>query len=477
MIILPPPWEGLHPAFPKRPDPFNTNALTNAPIIGGTFGLAWAAGNAVFRRNPASGLKAAAWCTVLSAAFGVGAEQLVGKIYARPYLESKGIQVPRQKLVSRLLNVDEDTCIIAGGIAGVLLARSIAQPWSVTGWKRSVGAFSMGGFVGDLANYAFHWRQVVPCAEQVQRQKEMKAMYQEELKRFRSTQVMTKYGMSFESSSSMGNNTKNHNTGLEDAARQMGTTSMAQILRDMQKTAEENLDKLAGAHDSRRLDEEDPQPHYSEMRDGERVFRPDTNYLWTGTPEHLETHIAVLRKRREGLKAEAELLFHKMAVKEAEYHASANKKEDTRIALEVMNHLHINAYLEISQLDWMIADSQKTQLQLRTLRDNPSAAPWIPPPPPNSDKLVAKHTMQLLDELDRDNALGMEDLEMIRESTRQALLDPALEAVDKETGAKVEDPWGAARKDLEEVDKTMRELRVMREAVEELRRELGGGKK
>ncbi|KAL1297658.1 hypothetical protein AAFC00_006213 [Neodothiora populina] len=476
MIILPPPWEGLHPAFPKRPDPFNTNSLTNAPIIGGTVGLAWATGASIFRRNPASGLKAAAWATVLSAALGLAAEQLAGRIYARPYLESKGITVPKQKLVTRLLHADEDTFVVAGGIAGVLLARSIAKPWSVTGWKRAVGAFSFGAFAGDWANYAVHWRQVIPCAEVYQRQKQLKALYQEELKQFRSAQVMGRYGISIQGGSSADLSvSENPSTTSDEASgKTVGSTSMQQLLRDLQKTTEENVEKLAGLASQQKLDEEDPQPHYSEMRDGERVFRPDTNYQWTGTPEDLDAHIQVLRRRRESLKSEAELIWHKMAVKEAEYHAKDDKKEADRIRLEVMNHLHINAYLEISQLDWMIADSQKTQLQLKTLKDSDNKSAWIPAPPADSSKIVPKHTLQLLDELERDQVASMEDLEMIREHTYAALNDPLLEALDKNTGQKVADPWAAARKDLEEVEKTMKELVVMMESIQRLRKELRG---
>ncbi|KAF1347057.1 hypothetical protein BDV97DRAFT_358404 [Delphinella strobiligena] len=467
MIILPPPWQGLHPAFPKRPDPFDTNSLTSAPVIGGTFGLAWATGATLFRRSPQTGLKAAAYITVASAIIGLAAEQLTAKIYARPYLESKGITVPRQKLVSRLIHIDEDNFILAGGIAGLLFARSVAKSWQVTGWKRVVGSFSMGAFVGDLGNYAFHWRHVRPCAEKVQQQKDTKALYANELKAFRASHIAAKYGVSISSDSSV----RVGRDAADAAGKQIGSTSMQQLLRDLQKTAEENLEKLA-ATDAQNQDATDPQPHYSEMRDGERVFRPDTNYTWTGTPEDIESHIAVLRQRRESLKQEAELLWHKMAVNEAEYHSSpSGKNEESRISLEILNHLHINAYLEISQLDWMIADSQKTALQLRTLAENKK--PWVPSPPANSKDLVPKHTMQLLHELERDNTNGMTELELYKETTRQALQEPALEVVDRLSGMPHPDPYATAKQDLEEVEKNIRELKIMRESIERLKKELG----
>lgn len=471
MIILPAPWEGLHPAFPKRPDPFNTGALTNAASTGGTAGLLFAAVATLFRRSPQASLKVAAWGTLLIAGVAVPAEQFVGRAWAKPYLESKGIAVPRQKLVERTFHLDEDSFIVAGGIAGLLLARSIAKPWQVTGWKRAVGAFSMGAFLGDLANYGYHWRQITPCAQINARNKVLRNQYTEDVKQFSRNSITGKYSVSLESSGQIGG---------PDAAENKqpgGTTSMQQLLANLQKSAEENMEKIAAA-DATKLDDTDPQPHHSELRDGERVFRPDTNYTWQGTLADLDSHIKTLRERREHLKQEAELLWHKLAVREAEYHSSAattdeTAKEDARIALEVMNHLHINAYLEISQHDWMIADSQKKQLQLKTLEQS-KQSPWIPAAPPNSDRLVPKHTLLLLEELERDNLVGIEELEIIKANTQVALDDPALEAIDKFTGMKVGDPWAAAKRDLDEVEKTLGELKVMKEAIERLKRELGG---
>ena len=466
MIILPPPWEGLHPSFPRRPDPFNTNALTNAAIAGGTFGLGWSTLAILFRRAPQTGLKAAAYATTAAAIVGLSAEQLVGKLYARPYLESKGITVPRQKLVTRTLHLDEDSFILAGGIAGILFARTVAKPWQVTGWKRIVGAFSMGAFCGDLTNYAYHWRQIRPSAEKVEQQKAMRAMYAEEMKQYRKNNVAAKYSITLEAGS--GSDGDGGSSGKPGQG-----TSMQQLLKDLQKQAEENLEKLAQT-DAHKIDGEDPQPHYSELRDGERVFRPDTNYGWTGTSDALDVHINLLRERREKLKQEAELLWHNMAVKEAQYHATPNKNSDpdeTRMTLEVMNHLHINAYLEISQLDWMISSSQKRKLQLDKTK------PWVPPPPPNAGSLKPKHTLLLLDELERDNKNNLDELQALKTHTQMVLQDPHLEAVDKFTGLRVEDPYEAGKRDLEELDKGIDEAKVMGDTIDALRRELGGGDK
>lgn len=484
MIILPPPWEGLHPAFPKRPEPFNTNALTNATTAGGTFGLLWATGAILFRKSPHTGLKAAAWVTTLTAAAGLGSEQVIGRIYAKPYLESKGITVPRQKLLVRPFNLEEDNFIVAGGIGAVLLARSIAKPWQVTGWKRVVGAFSMGAFVGDLTNYAYHWRQIYPCAEKVAQQKAQRAQYAAELKEFRTKTIAAKYGVSIETSGSLDVSTEpgTGTTSATDVAAGKhpgSTTSMQQLLRDLQKTAEESMEKMAGNDTPHPDDDTDPQFHFSELRGGERVFRPDTNYNWNGTPAELDQHMAALQARREHLKQEAELLWHRLAVKEAAYHSSADtsdesEREVNRIALEVMNHLHINAYLEISQHDWMIADSQKKALQLKTLSQSSSTTPWIPPPPTGSDRVELKHTLLLLDELKRDTTATIEELEFVKANTMLALQSPGLEAFDRVTGKKVEDPYKATKSDLEELDRTLVEAKRMKDTIDRLKSDFGG---
>ncbi|GAB7352684.1 hypothetical protein MBLNU459_g3045t1 [Dothideomycetes sp. NU459] len=468
MILMPPPWEGLHPAFPKRPDPFNTTSLTNAPVQGGTIGLAWTVGAAMFGKAPGTGLRAAAYVTLVSLVGGVAVEQYVGRMIAQPYLESKGLTVPRQKLVERPFHADENSFIIAGGCAAVLLSRMVAQPWAVTGWRRAIGAFSIGSFGGSLCSYGYHYNQIKPYAERLRQQKQVALVYSQDVKDFHRQRK------------DMGETQAANADRLTGGPP--GMTSLQQLLKDVgNMTTGNNRDAFVGlpAAASHDLDEKDPQPHYSELRDGERIFKPETNYKWKPGPdgvEKLEEHISTLRERRTRLAQEAEHLFHNITAKEAEYYKTSSStpaKDERRIALEVLNHLHINAYLEISQLDWCIADSQKNILQIRAMEKDTH---WIPDAP-KSTMGVPKHTLQLLDELERDNTFSLEELEMLKESTASALNDPNLEAIDTKTGQPVKDPYAAARKDIEEIERAQEEARIMRDAISRLRVEFEKGSK
>lgn len=465
MIILPAPWEGLHPAFPKRPDPFNTNSITNAPVQGGTVGLAWTVGAAMFNKSPASGLKAGAWVTVASLIGGVAVEQYLGRLVARPYLESKGLTVPRQKLIERPFHADENSFIIAGGCAAILLSRMIAQPWAVTGWKRSLGAFSIGSFGGSLCSYGYHYTQLKPYVERIQQQKQTALRYSQEVKEFHRRRK------------DMGDDLANNDR--QAASGALGMTSLQQLLKDVGGnmnlgTNKEDVEPTP-MHD---LDEKDPQPHFSELRDGERIFKPHTNYKWQPGPDgvqKLEDHISALRTRRTQLAQEAENIFHNMATKEAEYYdtsSSTPQKEERRIALEVLGHVHMNVYLEISQVDWCIADSKKNILQIRAM-DKKSH--WIPDAP-TTKVATPTLTMQLLDELERDNAVSMEDLEVLKENTAMALNDPNLQVVDTKTGQALKDPHASVRKDIEEIEGAQKEARIMGDAIRNLRSEFGKGK-
>lgn len=470
MIILPAPWEGLHPSFPKRPDPFNTNFLTNALVQGGTAGLAWTVGAVMFRKTPASGLKVGAWVTLLSLVGGGIVEQYVGRAVAQPYLEHKGFTIPRQKLIERPFHADENSFIIAGGCAAILLSRMVTQPWAITGWKRTLGAFSIGAFGGSLCSYGYHYPQIKPYVESIRRQKQIALNYSTEVKAFHKAQR---------------DMDDTHATGDGQLANgALGMTSLQQLLKDVgnNMTPGDTKDAYSGMAEavaSYDLDEKDPQPHFSMLREGERIFKPETNYKWKPGPdgiEQLEEHISTLRGRRTRLTQEAEQLFHNIAAKEAEYYktsSSTPQKEERRIALEVLNHLHINAYLEISQLDWCVADSQKNILQIRAMEKD---SHWIPEAP-TSKPAVPIHTLQLLDELERDNATSIEDLEMLKENTASALNDPGLQAIDPTTGQSVKDPYAAVRKDIEEIERAQEEARMMGDAIRNLRAEFEKGKK
>ena len=97
-----------------------------------------------------------------------------------------------------------------------------------------------------------------------------------------------------------------------------------------------------------------------------------------------EAHITRLRERRERLANEAELLWHWLAVKEAEfYNAPDAPDQDLKVAarryVETLGVIHTKVWVEASKCDWMITDAQKRIGQLRSsLSDPEHRVNWKP---------------------------------------------------------------------------------------------------
>ncbi|KAG9752708.1 hypothetical protein KCU73_g6041, partial [Aureobasidium melanogenum] len=463
MRILPPNWEGIHPAYPSRPAPFNESALTKAPFWAGGAG-AIAAGLALLtKRSPSQGLKTAAWTTLLFGIPSVGIERYAGHLIARPYLESKGLEVPKSKIIDRPFSIDADNYILAGGLIGIGCAASVRKPWGITGWQRWLGAFSCGAFAGASFNQAYHFNTSATIAETIARQQSQRNMWREDVKRFIENKAIQDAGLT------------------PDAVQQPGMTTMADMLKNvggahnaMIKEMHAAAEKAAQVAQEEDPDEQDPQPHFSEMREGERVFFPEPNYKWQPGSEgvqQIESHIQKLKERRSRLAEEASMLFYELASKQNAFYLTDKddwEREQRRVDAELMGHLHTQTYLEISRLDWCIADSQKTRLQLKALANGQQ---WLPQKPDNQSK--PQHARRLLDDFDHENEVARAEMDMLSQQAADALRDPGLGAIDMTTGKVVEDPHAQIKKDLEELKRVQKESDMIREAITKLRKEMG----
>lgn len=152
MRISPPPEDGLHPAFPPSPDPSRSNTVLPTTVFAATSlgALRWIFA-ATFRR-PAP--LASACKTVAYAATSLGATlsilQDLNAIAVRKFLASQNVECPAPKFFDRLGNFDQDDRLFLGGCIGVFAATRMRGPWTVTGWKRSVAAFTLGSFASDI---------------------------------------------------------------------------------------------------------------------------------------------------------------------------------------------------------------------------------------------------------------------------------------------------------------------------------------
>jgi hypothetical protein len=458
MRILPPNWEGIHPAYPSKPAPFNESVLTKAPYWAGGCGAVAAAASLVMKKPATAGLKIAAWTTLLYGIPTVGLEHYAGRKIARPYLESKGLSVPKQKIVDRPFSVDADNYIVAGGFIAIALAASTRKPWAISGWKRWLGAFSCGAFAGGSFNSIYHYNTVGTLGEAIRNQQSQSTLWSEDVKRFIVSRAANK---------AVGNERLPGATSLQDMLKTVGSaqdTGLKEINAAVEKATKSAQEDV---------DEQDPRPHFSEMREGERVFFPEPNYKWQPTLDagpQIESHIQELKERRSRLANEAAILFHTLACKQNELYATDKDdvdREQHRVDAELMGHLHVQTYLEISRLDWCIADSQKTKLQLKALENGQQ---WLPPRPQGKPNF--QHARRLLDEFDHENEVARGEMEMLGEQAAAALQDPGLSAINMTTGKVVEDPHAQMKQDIEVIKRAQKESDMIRGAIERLREEM-----
>lgn len=473
MRLLPSPCDGLHPAYPKMPEPLPCSLFVASWQYAAISGLVGAGAGKVFRNRPGFGLTVAAYTGL-----GLGMTALLGDYVkekqGRAYLATKNIKVPERKFVERIGNIDLDNYTLVGGGVGVLVAALGRKPWTVTGFSRFLGSFYFGASGGMVAGMVA--LSPIKAKEQVARQRAIAARFDDEKK---SLQLST-----------FGKGREQPQTSA--VAAQVGMSSIQQLLQ--QGTgSHQSVSHLqqglpqAGPHaqgfstshvnreDAHELDVSDPRPHLSESWDGERVFRPETNYKWTpGSegPKVLVDHINDLKKRRKRLAQEAELVWYEIAVREGKYYETPNDvdaKTERRIGLEIMNEIHLNIWLEIGIVDWMIADSKKNLLQAEAWK---TKTQWYPAPPPESEATKPTHTLRLLAELDMINKEHLGVVGDTAHLLQQESPDPqAQNMIDPRTGLPPTDAKELLQYMSGLVEKAQREEELKAKAIEEITKE------
>ena len=137
MRLLPPPFEGLHPAFPapdnsSLPAPSGHESAISATKAG-LVGLLPLTLGAVLRlpRLRAFAFEASAYGLIGFAASGVLARQKTTD-HVRSFLATQGIEIPAQKVIDRLGRFDFDDGLILGAATGIFIASLPRRPWSVS---------------------------------------------------------------------------------------------------------------------------------------------------------------------------------------------------------------------------------------------------------------------------------------------------------------------------------------------------------
>ncbi|KAK4981084.1 hypothetical protein LTR66_010216 [Elasticomyces elasticus] len=492
MRLLPLPGHGLHPAIPESPPPLEANDAVSGPTLGGFVGLCTVVGAAALRRPQpwAIATRYAAYAGILCTVGGLLQEEFSHQVFAKPFLKSQNISLPRRKLWERTQYIDQDNFVITGAVAGVLASTLLRRPWTTYGWRRYVGAACFGSLAGDVA-YTSLYLDRVKEAKRLRRRRidEMRRMMPEVMRASAKewpqlTGRISGWSRSAEElrtpaitvHESLANQKKPleqriaHQSTVPPSLSSSGSSPLGSLLGP-----DGDIDDEEAAAN---LDEMDPRPHVSKIEEGERIFHPETNYRWAAYGEEakriLEDHIAHLNERRAGLAKEAEYAWHQIAVREAEFYDTPNgtpEKQTKRIELGYLANVHVNTWLEIGSIDWMIADSNKNLLQLQSmLTKEPGksgSGHWIPQISDAVRRQPPKHSLKILRASQDGTNISAAELEFQKREMEFALSEPGLELIG-EDGKPVKDPYTALKQDLKKLSEAQEMIRESQSVVQKL---------
>ncbi|GAB7342677.1 hypothetical protein MBLNU457_g0831t1 [Dothideomycetes sp. NU457] len=439
MRLLPNPWYGLHPAWPDQPPPLSASNFTAAPGIGANVGLYGVAVGAFFKGRPTLGLTAAAY-TMALAGCGYAYLNYAEGVTARRFLETKGINVPKRKFVDRLGSFDQDNVLLLGVLVGIAVAARRIRPEHMSRFSWYGGAACFGTLGSQMALKLVPWPARREAQDQVMKNGVIAQQYHGEIIATMRPNSWPWMREEIDTADSPAASPASARGGREtDRPAESLPLLIARVLVDPSSVGGEDSNELLERLQAEKLDYDDPRPHLSEFEDGERVFKPQTNYEWMPRSDEearlrLNEHIEYLKKRREGISKEAELFWHTVAIKEAEYYKTKDDtplKKEQRAALGIMNQVHLDIWLQASVLDWMIADSTKNLLQVEAMSGNDKGI-WLPPLPKTAEKIKPKLTGKLLAELsdaNRDDYARLKELETPVGVHRDEKLELAAEAV------------------------------------------------
>lgn len=492
MRLFPPPYEGLDPAYPVTPAPLPCSKVWDGAVNGAFIGVLGTLIGA-FRKRPGMGLTYAAYGTLGSSLVGIIQEVAVTDVRIE-YLQEKGIRVPRRSYYERLGSVDYDNFAILGAATGIVVAASSRRLPTVQGFTKYFGAASFGVLGAHSAMLSVQWPKLREGINTALRQEELWSRRKPEADNWPTAGLSSTYTSLIKLRVLYNERTKS-----EPQTSQVEHQPIADVIGGMFKHGQppnqapepvgvasremvgEFVDAMDDIDEATRLDETDPKPHLSAVHDGERVFQPATNYRWSVGPNgevEMKAHLAHLQAKRLELSREAELVWHKMAVKEAEFYKLSRdhpEKDLARAALQVLNVVHVSLWTEISVQDWMIADTNKNLLQWQAIGDKSA---WIPSLPANSTKINPKYSFKVLENDLYDTQYMLDEMRQARDQVREDMSNPdEVDFIDSKTGERPKDKQAFVQGLLDMAEKGVKDLeekeRALQDLLEEMRSSFG----
>lgn len=309
---------------------------------------------------------------------GVGFNESVrSEGHINAFLQLQGVEVPVGKTIDRLGHIDFDDIFLIGAATGVAIASSLQRPWCLSGWKRWLGSAAIGA---SVSTWTFTLTRPFLMSKEDQ---------EKLIKRFKEQQG---WNIAISKSVVLLEEAKLRAAGIIVPAT-AGSPQMLDMPQQQAKVGPvprevTGLNKIG--FDGVSWRNASDEPHLTDPLPGDDKPLPyaNTNYAWTRPTQQaikeLEEHVARLRERREKVAQEAELLWHWLARKEADYYNASSapfSESDEKLAarryVETLGNAHGKVWQEVSKCDWMMADARKRIQQLQSsLADG--KVTWMP---------------------------------------------------------------------------------------------------
>lgn len=380
MRILPKPWEGSHPAFPKTPEPLAVSGIWTPALVGSISGLLMGATRRLLRAPFANGgntlSSVGCWTAVASAAaaFLEVRQNELAKQDIYPLLEAEGIEIPRRKFFERSNEMTRDDAGVIGAAVGLLLYPMLRRPLPAKSsfaptFNRVMSRFGAASLGATSAFLLFTAVRFSACDAALRKNIAQDAI----AKRI-----------------------------YEQKTGRKAPDWLYQHLLEPEDVGQAGVEIPLGAHlamlSANAGDELFPttvspqppgsNPHHVVIVNGKTHYLNTRDYLWR--PANSEEGLRLLHEqlndlngKRSSLVQTAEFLWIEIAKRERKY-MKENEPDTTsgrqlRKTLELLSSMHSNIWTEISEIDWLIADTKKIILQVQKAGD------WIPDKPLHID--------------------------------------------------------------------------------------------
>ncbi|KAF2806864.1 uncharacterized protein BDZ99DRAFT_479243 [Mytilinidion resinicola] len=338
--------EGQHPISPREPDPyFADRFITVGPPIFSFAGAAVLSGFQLLRRKALPGhyLRNIGSLALPAIVICPAIQRTNEEMFVRPTLVRAGIEPIRPPMWESSGKKSADDLVMGGVMAGLLVATFKRPFLNVTGWRRYASLAMIGGHSAWWLSSPYFGKEWTDALEK----REMPAL-----------RAKIERAVAFQ----------------RQLPGEQPTPSIAMPIIDP-RSSEETGPSVPRTHSRAQVFGPGSAPFFQAIRISETA-EPFIDYSWEGSESELRDCIETLEQMKKELVVETEYLWLEIAKKEHIYYAEKGEsevKETKARQLRVLEALHRHLYMEISKLDWLMANLKRNIRQLQAWPQE-----WLP---------------------------------------------------------------------------------------------------